>query len=79
MTVHPGGCSGYKYEIVLDNATTAQDVVIEQQDVKVFIDKSSLAKLNGATIDYVDGLQGAGFKIKNPNATASCGCGSSFR
>ncbi|HIG93405.1 TPA: iron-sulfur cluster assembly accessory protein [Candidatus Woesearchaeota archaeon] len=79
ITVHPGGCSGFKYGMTLEDTSSKDDIVIEQQGIQVFIDKTSMMKLNGASIDYVDSLQGAGFKISNPQAKASCGCGNSFR
>jgi iron-sulfur cluster assembly protein len=76
--VIPGGCSGFQYSLELDEKSKDNDIVIEDKGIKLFIDKASMAKLNGADIDYVDSLQGAGFKVSNPNATKSCGCGSSF-
>ncbi len=78
VSVQPGGCSGSQYGLELDDKSTDDDIVIEEKGIKLFIDKKSMAKLNGADIDYVDSLQGAGFKVSNPNATESCGCGSSF-
>ena len=78
VSVKPGGCSGFTYGLELDDKTGENDIVIEDKGVKLFIDKPSMAKLNGANIDYLDSLQGAGFKISNPNAHSSCGCGSSF-
>ena len=78
IAVSPGGCSGFKYEMELDDKAAEDDVVIEQKGIKIFIDKASLIKLNGANVDYVDSLQGAGFKIDNPSSTKSCGCGESF-
>lgn len=78
ITVIPGGCSGFKYAMELDNKKN-NDIVVDEKGIKVFLDKSSMERLNGSRIDYVDALQGAGFKIENPNATKSCGCGNSFR
>lgn len=78
VSVQPGGCSGFQYGLELDDKSKENDVVVEDKGVKLFIDKSSMAKLNGASIDYLDSLQGAGFKINNPQATSTCGCGSSF-
>jgi len=78
ISVKPGGCSGFEYGMELDDKTTDNDIVIEQKGVKIFVDKESMQKLNGVNVDYVDGLQGAGFKISNPNAQSTCGCGSSF-
>ena len=78
ISVLPGGCSGFRYEMELADEKNSNDIVIDQKDIKVFIDGQSLNWLNGANVDYVDSLQGAGFKIDNPNATKSCGCGDSF-
>ncbi|HIH43132.1 TPA: iron-sulfur cluster insertion protein ErpA [Candidatus Woesearchaeota archaeon] len=73
-----GGCSGFEYSIVLDDKTNDDDTVVEQKGVKVFVDNKSMEFLRGSLIDYVDTMQGAGFKISNPNAQHSCGCGNSF-
>jgi len=78
ISVKPGGCSGFEYGMELDDKTTDNDIVIEQKGIKIFVDKESMQKLNGVDVDYVDGLQGAGFKISNPTAKSTCGCGSSF-
>jgi iron-sulfur cluster assembly accessory protein len=78
ISVLPGGCSGYQYGMELDDNSKEDDIVIEQKGIKIFVDKGSMQKLNGSNVDYVDGLQGAGFKISNPQATSSCGCGNSF-
>lgn len=78
VSVQSGGCSGSQYGLELDDKSTDNDIVIEEKGIKLFIDKASMAKLNGSSVDYVDSLQGAGFKINNPKATSSCGCGSSF-
>lgn len=77
--VSGGGCSGYQYGMALEGNVRETDLVYEQQDVKVVVDEISIDYLRGSTIDYVDDLMGSGFKIENPNAVASCGCGSSFR
>lgn len=77
--VSGGGCSGYQYGMALEGNIRETDRVYEQHDVKVVIDEISIDYLNGATVDFVDELMGSGFKIENPNAVASCGCGSSFR
>jgi iron-sulfur cluster assembly protein len=77
--VSGGGCSGYQYGMALENNIREQDNVYEMHDVKVVVDEVSINYLRGATIDYVDEIMGSGFKIENPNAIASCGCGSSFR
>jgi iron-sulfur cluster assembly accessory protein len=75
-----GGCSGFKYGMALDNEPAADDEVYESGGVKVFVDAMSLPYLKGASIDYVDdALLGQGFKVENPNAVSSCGCGSSFK
>lgn len=74
-----GGCSGFQYGMALENNIREQDNVYEMHDVKVVVDEVSINYLRGATIDYVDEIMGSGFKIENPNAVASCGCGSSFR
>ncbi len=74
----PGGCSGFQYGLELDDSTTELDRVIEEKDVKIIISKENLQFLKGAKLDYVDSLQGGGFKISNPNAHSSCGCGQSF-
>ena len=78
ISVKPGGCSGFEYGMELDDKSTDNDIVIEQKGIKIFVDKESMQKLNGVDVDYVDGLQGAGFKISNPQAKSTCGCGSSF-
>ena len=78
VAVRPGGCSGYSYEMFFDSDIAADDVQIEYGDVKVVIDPASQQLLKGATLDFKDGLQGAGFSINNPNAQRSCGCGQSF-
>ena len=74
-----GGCSGMQYGMALEAEARNYDHVIEQDGVKVFIDPTSMMYLNEATIDYVDSIMGGGFKIENPNAVTSCGCGSSFK
>ena len=74
-----GGCSGFQYRMGFDkNFNDQSDSVFEFDGLKVFIDKSSLLYMDGAEVDYVEGLHGAGFKFNNPNVTGSCGCGSSF-
>ncbi|MCH8067577.1 MAG: iron-sulfur cluster insertion protein ErpA [Nanoarchaeota archaeon] len=78
ISVQPGGCSGHTYGMELDDKSTDDDIVIEQKGIKIFVDKASMEKLNGVDVDYVDSLQGAGFKINNPQAKSTCGCGSSF-
>ena len=77
--VYSGGCSGFRYGMMLEDAPTAEDKVLEANGVKVYVDGSSVNLLQGSEIDYVDTLMGAGFTVNNPNAVAACGCGSSFR
>jgi len=78
VAVKPGGCSGFSYDMFFDTEVASDDVVRIFGDVRVVVDAQSVALLTGATLDYSDGLQGAGFHITNPNATQTCGCGSSF-
>ena len=73
-----GGCSGFSYTFDLDATVNEDDQLIERDGAKVVIDEASLPFLEGSEIDYVDELIGASFKIHNPNATAACGCGTSF-
>jgi iron-sulfur cluster assembly protein len=75
-----GGCSGFKYGMALDNEAAPDDEVVNVDGLKVFIDAMSLPYLRGASVDYVDdALLGQGFKVENPNATSTCGCGQSFK
>ncbi len=74
-----GGCSGLQYGMAFEPKARDFDTVVEQNGVSLFVDPTSLMYLAGATIDFVDTLMGGGFKIDNPNAVASCGCGHSFR
>lgn len=78
VSVEGGGCSGFQYMFDLVDSSTEDDMVIERDGAKVLIDSVSMAYLAGSEIDFVDDLIGAAFKIQNPNATASCGCGTSF-
>ena len=78
IAVKPGGCSGFSYDMFFDSEVQEDDTVAEFSGVKVAIDAASLPLIKGATLEYKDGLQGAGFHITNPNATRTCGCGSSF-
>ncbi len=78
VAVKPGGCSGFNYDMYFDSEIASDDVVSSFGDVKVVVDPASAELLTGATLDYTDGLQGAGFHITNPNATRTCGCGNSF-
>ncbi len=77
--VYSGGCSGFKYGMMIEDAPTPEDQRLEANGVKVYVDGKSIDLLRGAQIDYVDTLMGAGFTVNNPNAVAACGCGSSFR
>ena len=74
-----GGCSGMQYGMALEAGAREYDHVIAQGGVKVYVDPTSMMYLNQSTIDYVDSIMGGGFKIDNPNAVTSCGCGSSFK
>ena len=78
VAVRPGGCSGFSYEMFFDTEKDNEDLVDETTGVPVVVDPSSAQLLSGATLDYKDGLQGAGFAIDNPNAQKTCGCGQSF-
>jgi len=78
VAVRPGGCSGFSYEMFFDSDVANDDVTAEYSGVKVIVDPSSAQMLDGATLDYKDGLNEAGFSIDNPNAQRTCGCGSSF-
>ena len=78
VAVRPGDCSGYSYEMFFDSELSDDDIVRATGSVTVVVDKASADLLKGSTLDYSDGLQGAGFHISNPNAARTCGCGSSF-
>jgi iron-sulfur cluster assembly protein len=78
VAVKGGGCSGFQYALALD-APKSDDHVFEHNGVSVIVDKVSMQFVFGSEVDYVEGLQGAGFKVENPNVIAACGCGSSFR
>ena len=78
VSVQPGGCSGFKYGLLIEDAPADDDMAIEQQGWKVLVDPFSAQYINGVVIDYVSSMQGSGFTFKNPNATGGCGCGSSF-
>ena len=78
VAVRPGGCSGLSYEMFFDSDVAADDLATESGGVKVVVDPASSQYLTGASLDYKDGLQGAGFTINNPNTTRTCGCGQSF-
>jgi len=77
--VYSGGCSGFRYGMMLEDQPSSEDVTVESKGIKVYVDKQSTQYLGGAEIDYLDTLMGAGFTVNNPNAVSACGCGSSFR
>ncbi len=77
--VSGGGCSGMQYGMAIEREAGEYDTVVQSHGVKVYIDPTSMMYLGGAHIDYVDSLMGGGFRIDNPNAVATCGCGHSFR
>ena len=78
VAVRPGGCSGFSYEMFFDTDVAYDDQTADYSGIRVVVDQSSAMLLEGATLDYKDGLQGAGFAIDNPNAQRTCGCGQSF-
>ena len=78
VSVLPGGCSGFKYSLNIEERALDDDLVMDVNGVRVFVDGFSAPYLTGVTIDYVTSMQGSGFTFKNPNSTGGCGCGSSF-
>jgi iron-sulfur cluster assembly accessory protein len=78
VSVLPGGCSGFKYSLNIEERPLEDDHVIALERIRMFVDGFSLQYLNGVTVDYVSSMQGSGFTFTNPNATGGCGCGSSF-
>jgi iron-sulfur cluster assembly accessory protein len=78
ISVSGGGCSGFQYAFDLDSTSAPDDLVIERDGATVLIDSVSLPYIDGSVVDFVDDMIGQSFQIKNPNATASCGCGTSF-
>jgi iron-sulfur cluster assembly protein len=78
LAVRGGGCSGFQYALAFDQQRDG-DQIYELDEVRVLIDPQSLPFVDGSEVDYVDGLQGAGFAVNNPNVVAACGCGQSFR
>jgi iron-sulfur cluster assembly accessory protein len=78
VSVQPGGCSGFKYGLLIEDQSAEDDIVVDQGEFRVFIDPFSAQYIQGVTIDYVSSMQGSGFTFKNPNSTGGCGCGSSF-
>lgn len=73
-----GGCSGFQYQMLFETQPTPMDKVIEFDGLKVFVDQTSMMYLDGTRVDYIESLEGAGFKFENPNVKSTCGCGSSF-
>jgi len=78
VSVEGGGCSGFSYKFDLVDARQDDDIILEKNNARVLIDSMSLTYMDGSEIDFVDNLMGQSFQIKNPNAVASCGCGTSF-
>ncbi|MFI5234479.1 MAG: HesB/IscA family protein [Gemmatimonadales bacterium] len=78
VSVMPGGCSGFKYSLNIEERALEDDSVVEINGIRVFVDAFSMQYLNGISIDYVTAMQGSGFSFNNPNATGGCGCGTSF-
>jgi len=78
VSVQPGGCSGFRYGLLIEEQKADDDLVVAQEGFNVFVDPFSAQYLDGVTIDYVSSMQGSGFTFNNPNATGGCGCGSSF-
>jgi iron-sulfur cluster assembly accessory protein len=78
VRVVPGGCSGFQYSLNIEEDSRQGDFILDEKGVKLFVDMFSAQYLNGVKIDYVTGVMGSGFTFTNPNATGSCGCGTSF-
>ena len=78
IQVAGGGCSGMQYGMALEESSKEDDTILEFGEIKVFVDPASVPLLDGATVDFLDSMEGSGFKFENPNAKASCGCGNSF-
>lgn len=78
VAVKGGGCSGFQYQLALDEARDG-DQVFEHEGIRILVDEQSLRYVDGSTVDYTESLMGAGFQVNNPNVVAACGCGSSFR
>jgi iron-sulfur cluster assembly protein len=77
--VYSGGCSGFRYGMMLEDQPSSEDVTVQSRGINVYVDRNSTQYLQGSEIDYLDTLMGAGFTVNNPNAVSACGCGSSFR
>lgn len=78
LSVHPGGCSGFSYGLSFQEGPDQNEAEVETNGVRLFVEKTTMPLLSGIEIDYVDSLMGGGFKINNPNASSTCGCGKSF-
>ena len=78
VAVQGGGCSGFQYNFSFEEASNADDLLIERNGAKVLVDATSMELLKGSELDYVEEMVGAAFQVKNPNAASSCGCGNSF-
>lgn len=78
VSVQPGGCSGFKYSLLIEDKPAEDDTILSQDGYNIFVDPFSMQYLNGVIIDYTTSMQGSGFTFKNPNASGGCGCGSSF-
>ncbi|MGI8555903.1 MAG: HesB/IscA family protein [Pyrinomonadaceae bacterium] len=78
VRVVPGGCSGFQYSLNIEEESRSGDFIVDQHDVKLFVDMFSAQYLNGVTVDYTSNMMGSGFTFENPNATGGCGCGTSF-
>ena len=78
VSVQPGGCSGFKYSLLIEDQPAEDDWIVAQEGFRLFVDPFSAQYLNNVTIDFVSSMQGSGFTFKNPNATGGCGCGNSF-
>lgn len=78
VSVQPGGCSGFRYGLLIEDQPAEDDLVLDMTGFQLFVDPFSAQYLNGITIDYVSSMQGSGFTFSNPNSTGGCGCGSSF-
>ncbi|MBK6306207.1 MAG: iron-sulfur cluster assembly accessory protein [Gemmatimonadetes bacterium] len=78
VSVQPGGCSGFKYGLLIEDQAAEDDYIVQHEGFRMFVDPFSAQYINQVIIDYVSSMQGSGFTFKNPNATGGCGCGSSF-
>ena len=78
VRVVPGGCSGFQYSLNIEEESKTGDFILDQQDIRLFVDMFSAQYLNGITIDHTTNMMGSGFTFENPNATGGCGCGTSF-